>query len=149
MTDKLLNERLLLNASGNPCCLDFNKYFFNNSRILTQKSFLCFQICCSCSEMVTMVATKVSQPCFKCVKLFIHKIFTLYNVCSVNWGIFSKSGDVQYMGGTMSTLGHVQYIRGYHDECGGYHVYIGGCLSTSGWNIISTLTDVQYIRGIS
>ena len=27
----------------------------------------------------------------------------------------------------MSTLGHFQYIRGYHYECGGYHVYIGGC----------------------
>ena len=27
----------------------------------------------------------------------------------------------------MSTLGHVQYIRGYHYECGEYHVYIGGC----------------------
>ena len=56
----------------------------------------------------------------------------------------------------MSTLGHVQYIRGYHDECGEipcvhremfstserYHEYIGG-------NIMSTLGDVQYIRGIS
>ena len=54
-------------------------------------------------------------------------MFTLYNVCSVNWGIFSISGDVQY-------------IRGYHYECGGipcvhlgmfstsekYHKYIGG-----------------------
>ena len=27
----------------------------------------------------------------------------------------------------MSTSGHVQYIRGYHYECGGYHVYIRGC----------------------
>ena len=56
----------------------------------------------------------------------------------------------------MSTSGHVQYIRGYHDECGEipcvhrgmfstserYHEYIGG-------NIMSTLGDVQYIRGIS
>ena len=33
----------------------------------------------------------------------------------------------------MSTLGDVQYIGGYHDECGGYS-------STSG--------DVQYIEGI-
>ena len=39
----------------------------------------------------------------------------------------------------MSTSGHVQYIRGYHDECGGYHVYIGNVsvhqrdtMSTSG-----------------
>ena len=58
----------------------------------------------------------------------------------------------------MSTSGYVQYIRGYHYECGGihvpcvhrgmfstlekYHEYIGG-------NIMSTLGDVQYIRGIS
>ena len=54
----------------------------------------------------------------------------------------------------MSTSGHVQYIRGYHYECGGiqcvhqgmfnteYHEYIGG-------NITSTLGDVQYVRGIS
>ena len=55
----------------------------------------------------------------------------------------------------MSTSGHAQYIRGYH-ECGGiacvhrgmfstlekYYEYIGG-------NIMSTLGDVQYIRGIS
>ena len=27
----------------------------------------------------------------------------------------------------MSTSGGVQYIRGYHDACGGYHEYIGGC----------------------
>ena len=27
----------------------------------------------------------------------------------------------------MSTSRDVQYIRGYHDECGGYHEYIGGC----------------------
>ena len=59
----------------------------------------------------------------------------------------------------MSTLGNVQYIRGYHYECGGYHVYIGGCsvhrrlntISTlgEGGNIMSTLGDVQHIRGIS
>ena len=72
--------------------------------------------------MVTMVATKISQLCFKYVKLFIHKMFTLYNLCSVNWGIFSTSGDVQYMGG-------------YHYECGGYHVCTSG--------------DVQHIGEIS
>ena len=38
--------------------------------------------------------------------------------------MFSTWGDI------VSTSGHVQYIRGYHYECGGYHVYIG---------------DVQYI----
>ena len=39
----------------------------------------------------------------------------------------------------MSTLGHVQYIRGYHYECGGYHVYIGGCSVHRRLNTISTL----------
>ena len=65
-------------------------------------------------------------------------MFILYNVCSLNWGIFSTSGDVHYMGDIMSTSGHVQYIRGYHYECGGYHVYIGGC-SVHQRNTISTL----------
>ena len=39
----------------------------------------------------------------------------------------------------MSTSGDVQYIGGYHNECGGYHEYIRGCsvhrrdtMSTSG-----------------
>ena len=26
----------------------------------------------------------------------------------------------------MSTVGGVQYCRGYHDACGGYHEYHGG-----------------------
>ena len=63
-------------------------------------------------------------------------MFTLYNVCSVNWGIFSTSGDVQYMGDTMCTSGDVQYIREIplvHWGGGGggweYHEYIGGCLA--------------------
>ena len=86
--------------------------------------------------MVTMVATKISQQCFKCVKLFIHKIFTLYNVCSVNRRIFSTSGDVQYIGG-------------YHDECRGYHVYIGGC-SVHRRDTMSTLGEYhEYIGGYS
>ena len=41
--------------------------------------------------------------------------------------------------GMFSTSEGVQYIGGYHDECGGYHEYIGGCsvhrrdtMSTSG-----------------
>ena len=73
-------------------------------------------------------------------------MFTLYNVCSVNWGIFSTSGDIIM-------------------NVGGYHVYIGGCsvhrrstistlerrdiMSTLGGDIMSTLGDVQHIRGIS
>ena len=46
-------------------------------------------------------------------------MFTLYNVCSVNWGIFSTSGDIIM-------------------NVGGYHVYIGGC-SVHRRNTISTL----------
>ena len=104
--------------------------------------------------MVTMVATKISQQCFKYVKLFINKMFTLYNVCSVNWGIFSTSGDVQYIrgyhyecgGDTMCTLGDVQYIGEIplvHWRGGISRVHGGGR------DIMSTLGDVQHIRGIS
>ena len=28
-------------------------------------------------------------------------VITLYNVCSVHWGMFSTSGDVQYIGGCL------------------------------------------------
>ena len=52
-------------------------------------------------------------------------MFTLYNVCSVNWGIISTSGDVQY-------------IRGYHYECGGIPCVHRGC-SVHRRNTISTL----------
>ena len=58
-------------------------------------------------------------------------MFTLYNVCSVNWGIFSTSGDVQYMGDIMSTSGHVQYTREYHYEFGGIACVHRGMFSTS------------------
>ena len=37
--------------------------------------------------------------------------------CSVHW--------LDIMMHTMSTLGDVQYIRGYHEYIGGYHEYIG------------------------
>ena len=47
-------------------------------------------------------------------------ISTLYNVCSVHRGMFSTSGDVQYIGGVFSTSG------GYHEYIGGYHEYMGG-----------------------
>ena len=78
--------------------------------------------------MVTMAATKISQQCFKCVKLFIHKIFTLYNVCSVNWGIFSTSGDVQYMGGYHEYIGACSvHWRDTMSTSGEYHEYIEGC----------------------
>ena len=51
-------------------------------------------------------------------------------MCSVHRGVFSTSGGYhEYIGGgdimstsggdIMSTSGDVQYIGGYHDECGG------------------------------
>ena len=56
----------------------------------------------------------------------------------------------------MSTSGHVQYIRGYHYECGGIPCVHRGMFSTSEkyhkyiWGgIMSTLGDVQHIRWIS
>ena len=77
--------------------------------------------------------------------------------------MFSKSGDIQYIrgcsvhgGDILSTSGHVQYIRRYHDECGGIACVHQGMFSTLGryheyirGNIMNTLLDVQYIRGIS
>ena len=77
---------------------------------------------------------------------------------------------VQYIGGipwvhrgdTMSTsggyheyIGDVQYIGGYHDECGGTMStsgdvqYIGGIPWVHRGDIMSTSGDVQYIGGIS
>ena len=35
----------------------------------------------------------------------------------------------------MSTMGGVQYRGGYHDTCGGYHEYHGGCSVPSGSQI--------------
>ena len=52
------------------------------------------------------------------VYCYSKEIHTLYNVCSVHWGMFSTSGGgggcSVHQGDTMSTLG-------------GYHEYIGGC----------------------
>ena len=47
-------------------------------------------------------------------------INTLYNVCSVHWGMFSTSGDVQYIGGCSV------HRRDTMSTSGGYHEYIGG-----------------------
>ena len=44
---------------------------------------------------------------------------TLYNVCSVHHGIFSTSGDIQYIGGC-------SVHRGVFSTSGEYHEYIGG-----------------------
>ena len=56
----------------------------------------------------------------------------------------------------MSTSGHVQYIRGYHYECGGIPCVHRGMFSTSekyheyiGREYHEYIWDVQYIRGIS
>ena len=53
----------------------------------------------------------------------------------------------------MSTVGGVQYRGGYHDKCGGYLEYRGGCsvpwgdiMSTVGV-ILSTVGDVQFRGG--
>ena len=52
----------------------------------------------------------------------------------------------------MSASGHFQYIRGYHNECGGIPCVHQGCFSTLEryheyirGNIMSTLGDVQYM----
>ena len=77
------------------------------------------------------------------------------------WGdTMSALGDVQYIrgyhnacGDTMSTSGDVQYIRGYHDACEGYHEYIGGCsvlledIMLHVGDTMSTSGDVQYNGG--
>ena len=39
--------------------------------------------------------------------------------------ILSTLGDVQYRGGIQSFVIWIQW--GYHDACGGYHEYHGGC----------------------
>ena len=59
-------------------------------------------------------------------RIFVSRCIILYNVCSVHQGMFSTSGDAQYIGGcsvhwgdTMSTSGE------YHEYTGGAQ-YIGG-----------------------
>ena len=63
-------------------------------------------------------------------------INTLYNVCSVYWGMFRTSGDIMSTSeDILSTLGNfmstsvdfMSTLGGYHDACGGYHEYIEGC----------------------
>ena len=43
-------------------------------------------------------------------------------------------------------MGGVQYRGGYHDKCGGYLEYRGGC-SVPWGDILSTVGDVQYRGG--
>ena len=65
------------------------------------------------------------QPCIMCAQYI--------GGCSVH------QGDIMSNRGMFSTSGDVQYIGGYHEYIGGYHEYIGGCsvhwrdtMSTSG-----------------
>ena len=68
-------------------------------------------------------------------------IVTLYNVCSVHRGMFSTSGDVQCIGKcSVHRGGYHEYIRGIP------WVHRGDTMSTSG-DIMSTSGDVQYIGG--
>ena len=68
-------------------------------------------------------------------------ISTLYNVCSVHRGMFSTSGDVQYIGGCSVHRGDTM------STSGGHHEYIGGC-SVHWRDTMSTSGDVQYIGEI-
>ena len=52
--------------------------FPQNNSISTEKSFLCFQIDCFCSKMVTM-ATKIRHSHSRCVKLCIPKNLGSYS----------------------------------------------------------------------
>ena len=57
-----------------------------------------------------------------------HTVITLYNVCSVHRGMFSTSGDVQYIGGCSVHRGDIMSTSGdIMSTSGGYHEYIGGC----------------------
>ena len=48
----------------------------------------------------------------------------------------STSGDVQYIGDTMSTSGDIMSTLGdIMSTLGAYHEYIGGCSVTSGFSI--------------
>ena len=69
-------------------------------------------------------------------------ISTLHNVCAVQRGLCSTTGDVQY------TRGYHEYNGGYHEYSGGYHEYTvryheytGGVQYTLG--VFSTLGDIM------
>ena len=56
------------------------------------------------------------------------------------------------VGDILSTVGGVQYHRGYHDKCGGYLEYRGGVQYRGGFVstvgvILSTVGDVLYCGG--
>ena len=81
------------------------------------------------------------------------RVNTLYNLCSVHRGMFSTSGDVQYIGGCsvhwgmFSTSGGVQYIGGYHEYTGGNIMSTSGDIMINIGDTMSTSGDVQYIEG--
>ena len=53
------------------------------------------------------------------IRIFI----TLHNVCAVHWGECSTLGDVQYTRGYHE---YHEYTRGYHEYSGGFYEYTGG-----------------------
>ena len=58
MTDKHLNKDSLLNVSCNPCCFNFDKYFFSRITAFQHKrAFFVFR-CMFCFELVTTTTTK-------------------------------------------------------------------------------------------
>ena len=71
MTDQHLKENSLLNASGNPCCFNFDKYFF--PRITAFQLMLLFQIGYHGNK-------NISQLYPRCLRLFIRKILLSYQV---------------------------------------------------------------------
>ena len=78
MIDKHLNENFSLNASPNPCCFNFDKYFFLEQQHFNTKAPSLF------SDMMLLFSNgyhgnnKKSQSYFRCAKLFIHKISCSY-----------------------------------------------------------------------
>ena len=68
----------------------------------------------------------------------------------VHRGMFSTLGDIMiHVGDTMSTSRGYHTSGGYHEYIRGYHEYIRGISWVHQGDIMSTLGDVQYIRGCS
>ena len=74
-------------------------------------------------------------------------MFTLYSVCSVNWGIFGTSGDVQYMGGYHEYIGACSVHQGISLRMWGDTMCISGDVQYIGEIPLVRWGDVQYIGG--